>query len=178
NADGWHAQKLATLGAALVLTTPGIPMIFQGQEFLEDEWFRDSVPLDWERAEQFRDIVRMFRDLIGLRRNLAGDSAALSGEYVDLIDVDDERKLVAFHRGDDEGSHAVVVANFSASPISGTISMPGVAGTRWRVRFNSDAGTYSELFGDHRTPDVVVDGRGGGRMDVGAYSLVVFIPAT
>ncbi len=176
NTDGWHSQKLATLGAALVLTTPGIPMLFQGQEFLEDEWFRDSVPLDWERAEQFRDIVRMYRDLIALRRNRAGDSAALSGEHVDLLDVDEQRKLLAFHRYDDAGAHAVVMANFSASSLSGSMGMPGGAGARWRVRFNSDAGTYSQLFGDHPTPDVTVDSDGGGYVDVGPYSLVVFIP--
>ncbi|MGB6023341.1 MAG: alpha-amylase family glycosyl hydrolase [Ornithinimicrobium sp.] len=176
NADGWPSQKLATLGAALVLTTPGIPMIFQGQEFLEDEWFRDTVPLDWKRAEQFRDIVRMYRDLIALRRNLVGDTAALSGEHVDLLDVDEDRKLLAFHRRDDHGGHAVVVANFSASARAGTIAMPGGAGARWRVRFNSDAGTYSQLFGDHATPDVTVDSHGGGYVDVGAYSLVVLVP--
>ena len=28
---GYYAQKRSTLGAALVLTSPGLPMIFQGQ---------------------------------------------------------------------------------------------------------------------------------------------------
>jgi len=41
--DSWCAQKRTTLAAALVLTAPGIPMLFQGQEFLEDGWFQDSV---------------------------------------------------------------------------------------------------------------------------------------
>lgn len=35
NADSPAAQKRSTLGAALVLTAPGVPMIFMGQEFLE-----------------------------------------------------------------------------------------------------------------------------------------------
>ncbi len=176
NADGWHAQKLSTLGAALVLTTPGIPMLFQGQEFLEDEWFRDSVPVNWERAEQFRDIVRMFRNLIWLRRNLGGDSGALRGQHVQMLDVDEDRKIIAFHRADDEGGQAVVVANFSAHPMAGTVGMPGEPGTAWRVRFNSDAATYSSLFGDHATPATVTDPRGRGSIDVGPYSLVVLIP--
>lgn len=34
NADGRAAQKLAALGAALVLTSPGIPMLFQGPRVL------------------------------------------------------------------------------------------------------------------------------------------------
>ena len=36
----WAAQKRSTLGAALMFTAPGIPMLFQGQEFLEGEWFQ------------------------------------------------------------------------------------------------------------------------------------------
>ncbi len=40
---GYYAQKRSTLGAGLVLTSPGIPMLFQGQEFLEGGWFRDTV---------------------------------------------------------------------------------------------------------------------------------------
>lgn len=176
NADGWAAQKLATLGAALTLTSPGIPMLFQGQEFLEDEWFRDSVPLDWQRAEQFRDIVRMFRNLIWLRRDLGGDSGALRGQHVNLLDVDEDRKTVVFHRRDDRGGHAVVAANFSAHPVSGNIGMPGGPGATWRVRFNSDASTYSALFGDHHTPDIVLDEQGIGHLDVGPYSLVILTP--
>src|SRR5262249_36556277 len=46
NASSWFSRKRSTLGAALVFTAPGIPMIFQGQEFLEDQYFRDTVPLD------------------------------------------------------------------------------------------------------------------------------------
>ena len=45
------AQKRSTLGAALVFTAPGIPMLFQGQEFLQGGWFQDTVPLDWDQSE-------------------------------------------------------------------------------------------------------------------------------
>ena len=47
NVDSWFSKKRSTLGAAIVLTSPGIPMIFQGQELLEDRWFQDKVPIDW-----------------------------------------------------------------------------------------------------------------------------------
>jgi 1,4-alpha-glucan branching enzyme len=39
NSHHWFAKKRSTMGAVLVFTAPGIPMIFQGQEFLEDKWF-------------------------------------------------------------------------------------------------------------------------------------------
>ena len=46
-ADSWASKKRATLGSALVLTSPGIPMLFQGQELIEGSWFADDDPLDW-----------------------------------------------------------------------------------------------------------------------------------
>lgn len=55
---GWYARKRSTLGAVLVFTTPGIPMRFQGQEFLEDQWFRDDDPLDWGKKKRFAGILR------------------------------------------------------------------------------------------------------------------------
>ena len=38
-ADSWASKKRATLGSALVMTRPGIPMLFQGQELVEGSWF-------------------------------------------------------------------------------------------------------------------------------------------
>ncbi len=58
---GWYAQKRSTLAAAMVFTAPGIPMLFQGQEFLEGEWFRDTIPLDWDQRDEFHGIVRLYR---------------------------------------------------------------------------------------------------------------------
>lgn len=180
NTDGWAAQKRTTLGAGLVLTAPGIPMIFQGQEFVEDEWFRDTVPLDWERAEKLRDIVRLYRDLIHLRRNVDGTTAALGGPHLQLLLADDEAKVLAFHRSTDDGQHAVVVANFAAHPREVVIGMPHA--DEWALRFNSDASTYSALFGDHPSGDVVsveepVHGLPArATVDVGPYSVVVYSP--
>lgn len=173
NPAGWHAQKRATLGAALVLTAPGMPMLFQGQEFLEDEWFRDTVPLDWERAWAFRDITRMFRDLIRLRRNADGDTAGLSGPRTTVVCVDEEANVLAYVRSSGDGQHVLVAINLSDHAVQRKVELRG---GRWRVRFNSDGRTYSQLFGDHATPDVVVQD-GSGLLDLGPYSVVVFVPA-
>ena len=61
DAGSWFAQKQSTLAATLVMTSPGVPMIFQGQEVLEDEFFRDDDPVDWTRAEKFSGIHLMYR---------------------------------------------------------------------------------------------------------------------
>jgi len=42
--DSWWSKKRSTLAAALVFTAPGIPMIFQGQEFLDQDPFLPTIP--------------------------------------------------------------------------------------------------------------------------------------
>ncbi|MDO5701582.1 MAG: alpha-amylase family glycosyl hydrolase [Bowdeniella nasicola] len=171
NPGGWDAQKRATLGAALVLTAPGMPMIFQGQEFLEDEWFRDTVPLHWDHAWAFRDITQMFRDLISLRRNLYGDCPGLQGPDTDLVCADDESKVVAYTRSTPDGAAALVALNFSNQPVAHQVALDGGL---WRVCFNSDARRYSQLFGDYFTPDL--DAREGSALiDLGPYSAVIYV---
>lgn len=178
NPSGWPAQKRATLGGILTLTAGGIPMLFQGQEFLEDEWFRDSVPLDWDRAEKFRDVVRMFRDLIRLRRDLDGGTAALRGQYTEILHADDATKLLAYARsGDsgDSGDRVVVVINLSVEPRTEWIRFPDSGS--WRLRFNSDGRTYSSLFGDHPSVDVEAtdrDGVVGAEVTIGPYAGIIY----
>ena len=173
NPDGWHAQKRATLGAALVLTAPGVPMLFQGQEFLEDEWFRDTVPLDWDRAWAFRDITQMFRDLIRMRRNLDGRTPGLSGPHTTLVTLDDDANVIAYVRSTDDDQHVLVALNLTAEPVQREVELPG---GYWELVFNSDARRYSQLFGDHPTADL--DARDGRSvLDLGPYSAVVYVPA-
>ena len=57
-ADSWPSRKRAALGAALVLTAPGIPMLFQGQELVEGAWFSDEDPIDWCRRHRFAGLLR------------------------------------------------------------------------------------------------------------------------
>ncbi|AZA12742.1 alpha-amylase family glycosyl hydrolase [Corynebacterium choanae] len=149
NPDGWDAQKRATLGAALVLTSPGVPMLFQGQEFLEDEWFRDTVPLDWEQAWKFRDITRMFRNMISLRRNLDGTTPGLTGPVTRVLFSDAAAQVLVYSRETLDGNATVVAVNFARDPREVTVTMPYDA--TWKVRLNTDASTYSTVFGGHET---------------------------
>src|ERR1041385_1908112 len=50
------AKKRSTLAAAVVFTAPGVPMIFQGQELLEDKWFDDSREVDWQKLVEHEGI--------------------------------------------------------------------------------------------------------------------------
>ena len=151
DAAHWYPKKRATLGAALVLTAPGIPMLFQGQEFLADGSFVDTEPLEWQHAEDRRGLVHLYRDLIGLRRNLSGKTRGLGGQHTNVFHVNDDDKLVAFTRwADDDGGPndtTVVLANFADQTHEAyTIGLPGPG--HWQVRFNSDWRGYDGEFGD------------------------------
>jgi 1,4-alpha-glucan branching enzyme len=146
DATCWYSQKRSTLAAALVFAAPGIPMLFQGQEFLEGGWFRDDVPLDWDLSREFRGIVRLYRDLIAIRLDRWGNTRGLRGQGVRILRADEDRKMLAFRRWDrgGPGDDVVIVANFRHEPWEGTIGFP--AEGAWKVRFHSDWSGYSGRF--------------------------------
>ena len=180
NAGSWASRKRSTLGAALVFTSPGIPMLFQGQEFLEDAWFRDEDPLDWSRTRKYAGIVNLYRDLIRLRRNWHDTTRGLRGQHVNVFHVNDRDKLIAFHRWDRGGPRddVVVIANFANRAYPDyTLGFPRAGG--WRVRFNSDWRGYSADFGDHSSLDAVAGGPpkdglpASGSVGVGPYTAII-----
>ena len=173
-ANGYFAQKRSTLAAALVFTAPGIPMIFQGQEFLEGEWFRDTVPVDWDKRDEFRGIVRLYRDLIRLRLNYFDTTRGLSGQSVELLHVNDDTNMIAFRRWKDggRGDEVVVVLNFHRDGRQGyAIDFPAT-GT-WKLRLNSDWKGYSEAFHGDPTGDVDVAEKQAS-IDIAPYSVLIF----
>lgn len=159
HADGWFAKKRSTLGAALVFTSPGIPMICQGQEILENRPFGE--PIDWDNYDRFRGIWLLYRDLIRLRRNWFDTTRGLRGPNVNVFHVNDADKLVAFHRWENGGPRddVVVVLNFADRTYPDyTLGLP--RGGTWRVRFNSDWNGYSGDFGNAPGYDTAAAGPG------------------
>lgn len=154
-ADSWHARKRAALGLALTLTSPGIPMLFQGQDFLEDRWFDDTVVLDWDKAHLHSGFLHLVRELIHLRRNRFGVTAGLTGTNTRVLRLDQHAKVLAFHRWRHGGPRddTVVVVNLSTHPLHDYgVGMPRSG--RWRVRVNSDAPMFGEGFGSVHAADV------------------------
>jgi 1,4-alpha-glucan branching enzyme len=181
NPTGWYARKRSTLAAAMVFTAPGIPMIFQGQEFLEGEWFRDTVPVDWDQRDEFHGILRLYRDLIRLRLNRDGFTRGLCGQSIQVHHLDDEDKVLAYHRWEKggPGDDVVVVANFLNEPQeSCAIGFP--AAGAWKLRLNSDWQGYSEDFANHPSNDVISEpGECDGlpfhaTVSIGPYSVLIF----
>ncbi|NEQ22700.1 MAG: DUF3459 domain-containing protein [Microcoleus sp. SIO2G3] len=180
NAGSWFSRKRSTLGAALVFTAPGVPMIFQGQELLEDKWFDDEDPLDWTKLETYRGIHDMYRDLIRLRRNWYNETKGLRGQHVHVHHVNNNDKVIAFHRWENGGSgdDVIVVANMAdRSHNSYNIGFPNEG--YWRVRFNSDWNGYSPDFGNYPGYDTTAswgakDGMScNGNVGIGPYSVLI-----
>jgi 1,4-alpha-glucan branching enzyme len=98
------------LGISLLLTSPGIPMIYMGQEFGESA----AKTIDWQRIdwsllqnERNADLMRYYSGLIYLRKT----NRALQSNTFEVICKDAERCLFAYKRWDDAGGVVVVVAN-------------------------------------------------------------------
>jgi 1,4-alpha-glucan branching enzyme len=180
NVNSWFSKKRSTLGGALVLTSPGIPMIFEGQELLEDRWFQDKVPIDWSRAEGENGILRMYRDMIALRRNQSGVTRGLCGQNIHIYHFDNESKLIVFHRSDKQGpkDSVVVVVNMVNQSRDGYVIGFPRAGL-WKTRFNSDSYNYGSNFANHSTPDVETYEKGSdglpcsGVISIGPYTVVI-----
>ena len=180
DAGTWQAKKLSTLGAALVFTSPGIPMIFQGQEFLEDDWFHDKDPIDWSKKETYSGILQLYRDLIRLRRNLDGNTRGLCGEHVHIHHINHKDKILTIHRWDtgEPGDSVIVLVNIANKRHEQyRIGFPHPG--RWRVRFNGDWDGYDPGFSNHPVNDIEVDQeeRDGmpcaGGVGIGPYSIVI-----
>ena len=151
----WYAQKRATLGLILTLTAPGIPMLFQGQEFLEDGWFQDTNELDWDKADEHNGIIKLTAKLIQLRLNRDGNTKGLTGQHVDVFHVNHQGKVVAFKRWCDggPGDECIVVVNFANQHYQQyEFGLP--AGGRWIRRFSSDRPVYSDDFDGNASGDI------------------------
>jgi len=181
DSENWYAQKRSTLGAALVFTAAGIPMLFQGQEFLQGGWFQDTQEIDWQNRKTFRGILWLYADLIRLRLNKEDLTQGLTGNGTQVHHVNQINKVVAFHRYLDggPGDDVLVVANFSINRFDDyQVGFPAVG--NWKLRFNSDWSGYSKDFSDCPSSDVLAtehpyDGmRASARVIIAPYSVLIF----
>lgn len=177
----FYAQKRSTLAAGLVFTTPGVPMLFQGQEFLQGGWFQDTVPIDWDLTEEYRGILRLYRDLIRLRLNQKGKTKGLSGSGVNIFHTNPAQNVIAFQRWYNHGAgdDVVVVMNLAHEGRSGyEIGFPQSG--LWRLRLNSDWQGYSSDFANTPSQDVeAIDQQRDGlpavaTLEMGPYSMLIY----
>jgi 1,4-alpha-glucan branching enzyme len=182
----WYARSRSRVATGLLMTAPGVPMLFMGQEFLEDKLWSDSPGrgdrlIWWDGLagadRHMADFRRCTRDLIALRRS----QPALRADPIAVYQTDSASRVLAFQRWvPGVGADVVVVASFAETTTTGYelgFPRPG----RWREVFNSDA---YDFFPNPRVSGnggaVVADGpprHGFGqsaRLTVPANSLLVF----
>jgi 1,4-alpha-glucan branching enzyme len=140
----WYARSRARFATALLLTAPGIPMLFMGQELLEDEpWSDDGRDhpenlIRWDGVERGQkvpvDHLRFTQDAVRLRRR----HPALRGEGIAVFHVHEDNRVIAFHRWlDGVGRDVVVVASLrDRTWWDYELGLPGPG--RWLESFNSD----------------------------------------
>ncbi|MDP9053028.1 MAG: alpha-amylase family glycosyl hydrolase [Acidobacteriota bacterium] len=142
NSRSWYARSRSRMALSLVLTAPGIPMIFMGQEILEDKQWNDTPDpsnfIFWQGLESgdkaMSDFLRFTRELIGLRRS----QPALRGEGCRILHVNDQNRVLAFQRWvEGVGRDVVVVTSLNdGNWFNYQIGFP--AGGYWSEVFNSD----------------------------------------
>jgi 1,4-alpha-glucan branching enzyme len=143
NPRSYYACSRARVAAGLLLTAPGIPLIFMGQEMLEDKPWHDDVDnwgqflISWDGLDQspeVRDYHRFMRDLIALRRN---QPALRDGRY-QPYHIHNDNRVFAYRRSVDNGSDLVVVANLREQAwYDYGVGIPRRG--HWREIFNGDA---------------------------------------
>ena len=144
NPRSWFGRSRARVATGISLTAPGIPMLFMGQEFLEDKPWSDNFKSDHELLlhwagldsgdRQMLDHLRFTRELIGLRWQFPG----LRGQGFRVVHSHDQNRVLAFHRWLEGVGHDVIVIVHLATfnRFGYRIGFPG--GGAWREIFNSD----------------------------------------
>jgi len=144
NPRSWFGRSRARVATAISLTAPGIPMLFMGQEFLEDkQWsdnfeFHKDLLLYWagldQGDKQMLDHLRFTRELIGLRWRYP----ALRGDGFRVVHAENQNRVLAFHRWVvGVGGDVLVVVHLSTfHRFNYRIGFP--VGGVWQEIFNSD----------------------------------------
>ena len=196
NARSWYARSRTRVAMGLLLTAPGIPQLFMGQEFLEDKqwspdprtsdhliWWGGLAPADNATVPglavdpAMADHLRFTQDLVALRCAHPG----LSGEGLNVFYTSDLDRVIAYQRWvNGEGQDCVVVATLSDTTWWGyQVGFPSAG--RWVEVFNSDA--YDSCNANGVSVNPTVAGNAGGVTADGpgmhglAASASVVIPA-
>lgn len=147
NPRSWFARSRSRVATGLLLTAPGVPMLFMGQEIMEDKlWSDDPNKSDdfiwWDGFEGKKpdphmvNHHRLTRDLIWLRRH----HPALRSENVNVFHLDEANRVLAYHRWiEGVGRDVVVVISLKESSFYDRsyvlgFPLPG----QWHEVFNSD----------------------------------------
>jgi 1,4-alpha-glucan branching enzyme len=180
----WWAVSRSRVASGLLLTSPGTPMIFMGQEFLEDKRWSDNPAsqggliwwhgLDSGADRSMVNFHRFMEELIGLRMNYV----ALRIGLLNVFHQWNPTRVLAFHRWvEGSGQDVVVVASLNEQTYE-RYELPWPGDGHWREIFNSDAYDDYQSTGNGGSIEAWREPRGGlpatARLCIPANAILVF----
>ena len=154
DARSWYASSRSRVATGLLLTAPGIPMLFMGQELLDYRRWSDNLAshpddcVHWEElgaVKKVGDFLLFVQELGALRQNLKALRRGNSRPY-----HAPGNRVVAYHRWIDfEGDDVIVVASLNDTTYEGY-----QLGFPW-------GGTWREIFNNENHPNPQTRGNGG-----------------
>jgi 1,4-alpha-glucan branching enzyme len=143
------AFKRNKLGAALLMTAPGIPMLWMGEEFGQaTQKTEKRQPLHWSLLKNDRNkgLWEQYKFLIQLRKT----NPALYSDHFEVIANLADRGIVAFKRWNEQGNIVVVLANLKPEYAGNVeILLPGIENGCWReVIYNYEIVIQHSLLSD------------------------------
>lgn len=154
-----EAFTRAKLGAAILMTSVGVPLIWMGEEFGEYKPKQsESSKIEWSLLgnDLNQSLFAYYKGLINLRK----ENHALYTENIDFIHENLETKVLAYSRWNEEGSRVVVVANFSENFLAG-----------YQISNFPCGGTWHEWTGNYD----IESGNDSIMTDLGPYEAKVFV---
>jgi 1,4-alpha-glucan branching enzyme len=149
--DAVHAIRRSVAGGVLTMAALGVPMLFQGQEWADEDWFDDAVDVRWQRREERSGLVTLWGDLVRLRSGVDDRAPGLRG---DRIDVRHHEGVVSVRRWGLGGEDAACLAVANLTGVERRVGLPAGPGG-WTCVFAADWSGYHES-GEDRTG--IVDG--------------------
>jgi len=186
--NNYFSLKRTALSLSILLTSPGIPMLLQGQEFFETcapSWphgplFDRTREERIQPADGFRKLISRLCDL---RMNQTHTTLGLCGYYARAYHINNTaNKVIAYHRWVKGGAtdDTVVIVNCSNVDYDEYyLGFPRFG--EWHLRFNSDSKEYCSHFSEFECSPIVEtskDPKDGypfcGRVRIAAYTVLVY----
>jgi glycosidase len=121
-----HGEELTRVAAAFLLTLPGIPCVYTGDEI--GAWYRpyyDELPLVW-KEDKYPGLLDYYKKLIALRKELP----SLHSRQWQPLDTEPAKQIYSYIRYVEPFEQPILVAlNFSDQELEAEVALPEAFGS-------------------------------------------------
>eukprot|EP00747_Dinoflagellata_sp_TGD_P093500 gnl/TRDRNA2_/TRDRNA2_165783_c1_seq2.p2 gnl/TRDRNA2_/TRDRNA2_165783_c1~~gnl/TRDRNA2_/TRDRNA2_165783_c1_seq2.p2 ORF type:complete len:248 (-),score=18.56 gnl/TRDRNA2_/TRDRNA2_165783_c1_seq2:111-854(-) len=166
----WHARAKCRMWYSLMIFSRGLPMVFQGTETHQDDWWHIDRPFNWDLTNDEFGIEML--SLVKAANNLRVQENAFTHDDLHICHADGKNGVVAYTRSHDGCDFWVVVHLGEQQWDDAVYKVKNPIGGSWNLVFNSQAkefGGWSKSASDEvRVED------GGGHMKIPKWWLGVY----